>query len=53
MFVNKGWPYGEPKPDHEFLAPNYRITELQSAVLLAGSPPRRQRRRAGSPPPSA
>ncbi len=37
-FVNKGWPYGEAKPDHEFLAPNYRTTELQSAVLLAGLP---------------
>ena len=36
LFVNKGWPYGEPGPDHEFLAPNYRITELQSAVILAG-----------------
>ena len=38
LFVNKGWPYGEPGPDHEFLAPNYRITELQSAVLLAQLP---------------
>jgi dTDP-4-amino-4,6-dideoxygalactose transaminase len=35
VFVNKAWPYGEDHPDHEFLAPNYRITELQSAVLLA------------------
>jgi dTDP-4-amino-4,6-dideoxygalactose transaminase len=35
VFVNKAWPYGEADPDHEFLAPNYRITELQSAVLLA------------------
>lgn len=32
VFVNKGWPYGEPGPDHEFIALNYRITELQSAV---------------------
>ena len=38
LFVNKGWPYGEAGPDHEFLAPNYRITELQSAVLLAQLP---------------
>lgn len=38
LFVNKGWPYGEAGPDHEFLAPNYRITELQSAVLLAQVP---------------
>lgn len=32
VFVNKAWPYGEANPDHEFLALNYRITELQSAV---------------------
>lgn len=38
LFVNKGWPYGEAGPDHEFLAPNYRTTELQSAVLLAQLP---------------
>jgi dTDP-4-amino-4,6-dideoxygalactose transaminase len=38
LFVNKGWPYGETGPDHEFLAPNYRITELQSAVLVAQLP---------------
>src|SRR5207248_1907435 len=35
VFVNKAWPYGEPNPDHEFIALNYRITELQSAVLFA------------------
>ena len=38
MFVNKAWPYGESNPDHEFLAPNYRITELQSAVIAAQLP---------------
>ena len=38
MFVNKAWPYGEANPDHEFIAPNYRTTELQSAVLLAQLP---------------
>ncbi|MEZ5215780.1 MAG: aminotransferase class V-fold PLP-dependent enzyme [Ilumatobacteraceae bacterium] len=38
LFVNKGWPYGESGPDHEFLAPNYRTTELQSAVLLGQLP---------------
>ncbi len=38
MFVNKAWPYGESNPDHEFLAPNYRTTELQSAVLVAQLP---------------
>lgn len=35
VFVNKGWPYGETDPDHEFLALNYRTTELQSAVTNA------------------
>lgn len=35
LFVNKAWPYGEKNPDHEFLALNYRMTELQGAVLLA------------------
>ena len=37
-FVNKAWPYGEANPDHEFIALNYRTTELQSAVLLAQLP---------------
>ena len=35
LFVNKGWPYGEKEPDHEFIALNYRMTELQGAVLCA------------------
>lgn len=35
MFVNKAWPYGESDPDHEFLALNLRISELQSAVANA------------------
>ncbi len=35
VFVNKGWPYGEDAPDHEFVALNYRTTELQSAVANA------------------
>jgi perosamine synthetase len=34
VFVNKAWPYGEPNPDHEFRALNYRLTELQGAVAL-------------------
>jgi perosamine synthetase len=38
LFVNKSWPYGEPQPDHRKLGLNYRITELQSAVLLAQLP---------------
>ena len=35
MFVNKAWPYGEENPDHEFLALNSRMTELQGAVANA------------------
>ncbi len=35
LFVNKSWPYGQPDPDHCKLGLNYRITELQSAVLRA------------------
>ncbi len=35
LFVNKAWPYGEASPDHEFLALNYRMTELQGAVARA------------------
>jgi dTDP-4-amino-4,6-dideoxygalactose transaminase len=35
LFVNKAWGYGDEKPDHYFLAPNYRMSELQGAVALA------------------
>ncbi len=35
LFVDKAWGYGDPTPDHYFLALNYRMTELQGAVLLA------------------
>ncbi|NJO67841.1 MAG: DegT/DnrJ/EryC1/StrS family aminotransferase, partial [Rhodospirillales bacterium] len=35
LYVNKAWGYGDPKPDHYFLALNYRLTELQGAVALA------------------
>lgn len=38
LFVNKAWGYGDPKPDHYFPAPNYRLTELQGAVALAQLP---------------
>ena len=38
LFVNKSWPYGEADPDHRKLGLNYRITELQSAVLVAQVP---------------
>lgn len=35
LFVDKAWGYGDPRPDHYFLALNYRMTELQGAVALA------------------
>jgi dTDP-4-amino-4,6-dideoxygalactose transaminase len=34
LFINKAWGYGDPNPDHYFLALNYRISELQGAVAL-------------------
>ena len=33
--INKAWGYGDPNPDHYFLALNYRMSELQGAVALA------------------
>jgi perosamine synthetase len=35
FFINKAWGYGDPKPDHYFLALNYRMSELQGAVAVA------------------
>lgn len=35
LFINKAWGYGDPDPDHYFLAPNYRMNELTSAVALS------------------
>ncbi|HKQ70982.1 MAG TPA: DegT/DnrJ/EryC1/StrS family aminotransferase [Polyangiaceae bacterium] len=35
LFIDKAWGYGDPKPDHYFLAMNYRMTELAGAVALA------------------
>jgi dTDP-4-amino-4,6-dideoxygalactose transaminase len=35
LFVNKAWGYGDPKPDHYFLALNYRMSELQGAAGVA------------------
>ncbi len=35
LFINKAWGYGDPNPDHYFLAPNYRMNELTSAVAVA------------------
>lgn len=35
LFINKAWGYGDEKPDHYFIALNYRMTELQGAVAAA------------------
>lgn len=35
LFINKAWGYGDAKPDHYFLALNYRLSELQGAVAVA------------------
>ncbi len=35
LAINKAWGYGDPKPDHYFLALNYRMSELQGAVATA------------------
>jgi len=35
LFSDKGWGYGDAEPDHEFLALNYRMTDLQGAVARA------------------
>ena len=35
LFINKAWGYGDPHPDHEFLALNYRMSELCGSVALA------------------
>ncbi len=35
LFINKAWGYGDQNPDHYFLAPNYRLSELQGAVACA------------------
>lgn len=49
LFSDKAWGYGDPNPDHYFLALNYRMSELQAAVAraqlakLAGVVERRQR----------
>jgi dTDP-4-amino-4,6-dideoxygalactose transaminase len=34
LFINKAWGYGDPDPDHYFLALNYRMSELQGAVAV-------------------
>jgi perosamine synthetase len=35
LFINKAWGYGDAKPDHYFIAPNYRMSELLGAVAVA------------------
>jgi len=35
LFINKAWGYGDARPDHYFLALNYRMSELQGAVAVA------------------
>lgn len=35
LFINKAWGYGDPNPDHYFLALNYRMSELQGSVAVA------------------
>jgi dTDP-4-amino-4,6-dideoxygalactose transaminase len=35
LFSDKAWGYGDPAPDHYFLALNYRMTDLQGAVARA------------------
>jgi dTDP-4-amino-4,6-dideoxygalactose transaminase len=35
LFSDKAWGYGDPHPDHYFLALNYRMTDLQGAVARA------------------
>jgi perosamine synthetase len=35
LFINKAFGYGDPNPDHYFIALNNRMSELQGAVALA------------------
>ncbi len=35
LFINKAWGYGDPQPDHYFLALNYRMSELCGSVAMA------------------
>jgi dTDP-4-amino-4,6-dideoxygalactose transaminase len=38
LYINKAFGYGDPKPDHYFIALNYRMNELTGAVALAQLP---------------
>ena len=35
LHINKAWGYGDEKPDHYFLALNYRMNEITGAVAVA------------------
>ena len=35
LYINKAWGYGDPQPDHYFLALNYRMSELCGSVARA------------------
>jgi len=35
LYINKAWGYGDEKPDHYFLALNYRMNEITGAVAVA------------------
>jgi dTDP-4-amino-4,6-dideoxygalactose transaminase len=34
LCINKAWGYGDPNPDHYFIALNYRMTELQATLAF-------------------
>jgi dTDP-4-amino-4,6-dideoxygalactose transaminase len=38
LYINKAWGYGDPQPDHYFLALNYRMSELQGACAVGQLP---------------
>ena len=38
LFINKAWGYGDPNPDHYFIALNYRMSELQTACAVGQLP---------------
>ena len=38
LYINKAWGYGDPNPDHYFLALNYRLSEMQGACALGQLP---------------
>ena len=50
LFVNKAWGYGDPDPDHYFLALNYRADRAQGAVALAQLPQARRRSSSSASP---